>query len=415
MIFGQVYESGVTEPAGCASAVTAQLGYGPVDSDPLSGNWQWQAAQCNLNCLACGNNDEFMGSLTIGTAGQYWYTFRFSLDDGQNWKIAEGRGVATVRGPTGQLFIWQLEPAFGKVAGGDTVTVKGEKFASGARILIDGTEAPTTFINEGELRITTPEHAAGPVEVKVINPDNAQASLADGFLYVLRGTPSLERNSSNEIEIETTSGNDWHSHHLVAQGEAGSNWGANFADRLYLAYDQQNLYLGIAGFVESNNAIVVYLDVDYGRGTGVADMKTLSDNWGVDSNFGLDNAVSSIVEAHAGGFGAEYAAGTLGMAGIEASDDGPQRWNLAGLRKLQPADNFSWMGGATVRTSAVNKVLEMSLPWSVLTGSLPSGSKVALFVRLLNSDGQYLSNDTLPPDNATRPDVVNQVFVFDVR
>ena len=415
-IYGQVYEAGLTEPPGCAPGISAELGWGPAGSDPAVDDsaWQWTPASCNGQCSTCGNNDEYQGTISINDPGQYLYTFRFSLDGG-DWLVAEGRGSATVRGAGEVLEIWQVEPDFGSVLGGSALTVRGAAFVDGAVVSLDGVPLQTSFVDSGTLQVVAPAHPAGAVEVAVSNPDDSSASLPQGFVYVLRATPDLEPGSSGEIEIDTTSGNDWDELLLVGENAAGSDWGSNHADRLYLAYDDENLYLGIAGFVESGattNAIVAYLDIDYGPASGVGNMNTLADDSG-----GLDAAVSSVCVVGDAGFGAEYAAGTLGMAAIEADDNDPQRWNLAGLRGLDPADDFPWLSGATVRTGPVNQVVEMALPWQVLLGGpLPgSGFRAALFVRLLNGDGQYLSNDTLPADDPLNPQEVNQVVVFDVR
>lgn len=420
-IYSQVYEANLTEPPGCAPGISAELGWGPAGSDPAvdDSSWQWSAASCNGQCSTCGNNDEYQGTISIPTAGQYLYTFRFSLD-GSNWLVAEGRGNATVRGGGDVLEVWRVEPNFGSVLGGSTLTVSGAAFVDGAVVWLDGVPLQTTFIDSGTLQVVTPAHSAGAVEVRVNNPDDSSASLPQGFLYVLRATPSLDPGPSGEIEIDTQSGNDWNDLLLVGENAPGSNWGDNHADRLYLAYDDENLYLGIEGFVEATsntNAIVAYLDIDFGPATGVADMNALSDDTGLPGGSpGLDAAISSICVVNVGGFGADFAAGTLGMAAIERADDGPERWNLAGLRGLQPGDDFPWLA-STVRTSVTNQVVEMALPWQVMLGGAlpPSGLRAALFVRLLNSDGQYLANDTLPADDPLNPQEVNQVVVFDVR
>jgi hypothetical protein len=83
LIFGRVYKEGVTEPAGPPAGIGAQVGYGPVGTDPRSTpGWLWFDAVWNVSCEYCGNDDEFMKSLTITTPGTYSYTYRFSEDGG---------------------------------------------------------------------------------------------------------------------------------------------------------------------------------------------------------------------------------------------------------------------------------------------------------------------------------------------
>ncbi len=419
-IYGQVYEPGLTEPPGCAPGIYAEIGWGPAGTDPAVDDtgWNWSTASCNDQCTACGNNDEYMGTITIPTEGEYLYTFRFSLD-GQNWLVAEGRGTAVVHSGSG-LRIDSVEPDFGTVLGGTQVTVRGAGFADGAVVSIDGVPLQTSFADSGTLQVLTAAHAAGRVDVEVRNPDDTTALLPGGFEYVLRATPDLAPGQGGEITIDTESGTDWSPLLMVAENPAGSNWDTNRADRLYVAYDDQNLYLAIEGFVESGmttNAIVAYLDTDYGPASGVTNMNNLTDDTGANGNPGLDAAISSICVVNEGGFGAEFAVGTLGMAAIEGYDDSPDRWNLAGLRGLQPPDDFPWIGGATVRTSAANAAIEVSIPWQQLIGgNIPAtGMKLGLFVRLVNHDGQYLSNDTLPLDDPANPAQVNKVVVVSVR
>jgi len=138
-------------------------------------------------------------------------------------------------------------------------------------------------------------------------------------------------------------------------------------------------------------------------------MNTLADN-----SAGIDDAISSKCNVTAGGFGAEFAVATQGMVGVEAGNLVPE----AGLRLLvSPAapDDFGWLA-STVKTSPTEHGVEAAVPLDVLLGGLPpEGARLAVFARLLNSDGQFLSNDTLPMDNPVSPEEVGSVFVFDVR
>lgn len=79
LIYGRIFEAGLTEAAGAAATVVAQLGYGPAGSDPTSPDWVWVDATFNTQV---GNDDEYAASLTIPTPGSYSYTYRFAIDDG---------------------------------------------------------------------------------------------------------------------------------------------------------------------------------------------------------------------------------------------------------------------------------------------------------------------------------------------
>jgi hypothetical protein len=65
-------------------------------------------------------------------------------------------------------------------------------------------------------------------------------------------------------------------------------------------------------------------------------------------------------------------------------------------------------------------VLEAFIPWCVLYNGLstpPEDSQLALFIRIVNSTGDYSSNQALPEDptfETDSPQMVNEVMVFDV-
>jgi hypothetical protein len=89
LIFGRVYEAGVTEPAGASSRISAQLGYGASGSDPTTSTWSWAPMAYNVQF---GNDDEYMGTLTVPAAGTFAYTTRASLD-GVNWTYCDSDGA----------------------------------------------------------------------------------------------------------------------------------------------------------------------------------------------------------------------------------------------------------------------------------------------------------------------------------
>ncbi|MBW1810551.1 MAG: IPT/TIG domain-containing protein [Deltaproteobacteria bacterium] len=422
LVYAQVYEPQVTEAAGCGPGITAQLGYGDQGTSPVDdpGSWSWVDAECNPDCGTCGNNDEYLAAFAISQAGQFSYAYRFSMDTETTWVYAEGIGTVTVRGGGVDLEIWEIQPAFGSVLGNTAITVKGNAFVDGALVALDGEELVTTFVDENTLSAISLAHVMGTVEVKVTNPDDEFVSLPSGYQYLLRGTPNLDRTDEGKIEIETTSQTDWSELFLAGENSQGSNWGSNRADRLYVAFDDNNLYLGIEGWVDyqAGNALIVYIDTDFGTGLGISNMNELTDDSGYEDSPGLDAAVSSIcVASSVEGFGAEFAVGTLGMAEIEAVVIDPAVWVIAGLRGLANPADFEWIEGTVVRTSSENNAIEMAIPLASILGQElpPNGAHLAVFARLANHHGEYLSDDTLPLDNPAFPEVVGQVFVFDIR
>lgn len=98
LIYGRIYEQGVTEPAGASAMVIAEVGYGPSGSDPTTSMaWQWFPATFNVQL---GNDDEYQSSFVVNTAGTYAYTYRFSLDGGTDWTAADLNGAGSNSGLT---------------------------------------------------------------------------------------------------------------------------------------------------------------------------------------------------------------------------------------------------------------------------------------------------------------------------
>jgi len=83
LIFGQVFAGGITDSGGDPDSILAQIGLGPTGSDPFTdGNWTWEDADWNDQCMSCGNTFEYMKVLNPEAAGDYLVGFRFSVDDG---------------------------------------------------------------------------------------------------------------------------------------------------------------------------------------------------------------------------------------------------------------------------------------------------------------------------------------------
>ncbi|MEW6735240.1 MAG: IPT/TIG domain-containing protein [Acidobacteriota bacterium] len=74
-------------------------------------------------------------------------------------------------------------PERGPTVGGDNVKVSGLNFRPGARVIFDGRELPTTFVDVNFLSIKTPLHNPGTVNVTVINPDGQAAELKNAYTY----------------------------------------------------------------------------------------------------------------------------------------------------------------------------------------------------------------------------------------
>ena len=90
-LYGHVFHEGVTEGGGAGSGITAEVGWGAHGSDPSSGGWTWVTASYlnDVDHLELDDADEYVTTLTISSAGDYSYAFRFSVDSGENWLFCD--------------------------------------------------------------------------------------------------------------------------------------------------------------------------------------------------------------------------------------------------------------------------------------------------------------------------------------
>jgi len=78
-----------------------------------------------------------------------------------------------------------VEPEEGKVSGGDTVLVRGERFQKGIRIFFGDSEAQqVVFVSPSVLRVRTPPGLLGPVDVRALNSDGRWSVCSWCFTYV---------------------------------------------------------------------------------------------------------------------------------------------------------------------------------------------------------------------------------------
>ncbi|MFO0599593.1 MAG: IPT/TIG domain-containing protein [Myxococcaceae bacterium] len=93
--------------------------------------------------------------------------------------------------------VTSVSPAVGFTPGGQTLTINGTNFTTGATVTVGGTAA-TGVVRVSATRLTaiTPAHAVGAVDVVVTNSDSQTATLTNGFTYVAPPTvTSLTPNS----------------------------------------------------------------------------------------------------------------------------------------------------------------------------------------------------------------------------
>ncbi len=102
IVYGRIFESGVTPAAGAHANVRAQLGYGLAGSDP-STQTSWAFVNATYN-VQVNNDDEYQATLTApplaSGAVSYAYTYRMSVDGGLTWTYCDTDGAGSNAGLT---------------------------------------------------------------------------------------------------------------------------------------------------------------------------------------------------------------------------------------------------------------------------------------------------------------------------
>jgi hypothetical protein len=112
--YGRIYEvlggTQITGQGSASSMITAQFGYAPANAggSPSSNPeyevaWVWADAAYNPTCSTCGNNDEYMYTLSLPASGKYNFTYRFSVDGGTSWTVCDDDGAGSDVGLTFDL------------------------------------------------------------------------------------------------------------------------------------------------------------------------------------------------------------------------------------------------------------------------------------------------------------------------
>jgi len=391
-LYGRVYVSGVTDGAGQGTGVTAQFGYGPAGTDPANAGagWSWTSGTYHVSVdgLMPGGlaNDEYSGAVTINTAGQYALAVRFSRDAGASWTVCDTDGsengvqpnlltAANVTSGTSFQLV-SINPTWGPVAGNQTVTLTGTGFATGMTVSIGGSTCGNVQVigPTSATCVTTARATVGPSTVAAaLNTDNV--SLTDAYYYAPYMTPTLNGDLA-----------EWTAVYSLGTNAVVTDWGAtDELNGLFFAYDDARLYLAFDGGSALGNAVILYLDTDYGAGTGVRTGSSLSDNSGE-----LDNAVSGAFSIGDAQFGAEWAVGTKSMTvkTLGSYND------MSGLRNIAiDSSDFAWYDQEEIAVGT--QIIEIAIPFNVL-GISTGTSQLAVFALISDWSGQSYCNQSLP-------------------
>jgi hypothetical protein len=129
--------------------------------------------------------------LTTDDAGRYFFGVTES-------------GISMMRLNATPLSIGNLQPAFGQPASGQTVTIRGSGFQSGAVASVGGVQTSTTFVDEDTLMATVPALSLGFQDVTVTNVNGNSYTIQGGFQVLGPSlTPSITGFSPVELIAAT--------------------------------------------------------------------------------------------------------------------------------------------------------------------------------------------------------------------
>lgn len=399
----------ISNASGPTDGLVVEFGYGPKGTLPNTSPakpeeaWVWAKATFQNEDALKGEETwgATLGVLPLGEYGlavratwaeQTVYGDKNGSEDGVS---SEQLGTILVSKPDLTPKVTGLEPPFVSTKGG-TITILGKNLPNTTAVTIKSSvpAPPLTGKNisvvDGKgLSVTIESGMTSPLPprpatVQVTPPGAPTIELKDGLAVCPIDSPVIDG------AVDGVSGNDWHFLSMMGINDTPSSWSGNSVSQLWAAYDKTNLYVGVVGNVEAANAIVVYVDIDYGAGTGAKSPVDLKDNSGA-----VDDAIASSFVCTDSKFGADFAMATIGLQSFSTGN--PSESTGAGWRDLKNDSDFAWLG-ATVLAQA-GKGVEGALPLATIfpNGVPANGTRIALYAVVTNKDG------SVAPDNGVCP------------
>ncbi len=412
----------LSQKSGPTEGLAVEFGVGPkgtlpnaTPADPKDA-WTWKAA-------AFLSEDTIKGEETYGVdlgvlpIGAYAFSVRATyasftaygdLNGSEDGVDGAKLGSILVQKPDLTPKVTGFEPAWLSIKGGK-LTILGANLAKATKVEVVSTIPGFTTIGTDPvvvpgkgIQVTIPPDIKGflpprPANVQVTPPGAPTVTLDAPLAVVPIDTPTMDGSV----------GLDWNFGTAIGQCTNGTSWDSNSLGTLNVAYDSDNLYVGVSGQVEVQNAIVGYVDLDYGAALGVKNPADLKDETGA-----LDAALSSKFTCSDAKFGAEFAFGSVGMLSVtsgKASDAGSAGW-----RSLGNINDFAWYGAPLY--AQANKALETAIPLADLfpSGIPAAGRRVGLFVVITNKAGDAAPDGGAIPDKTQGAFVIDAIAWFDI-
>jgi uncharacterized protein YegL len=133
--------------------------------------------------------------------------------------------------PVEELTVSEITPNTGKLSGGELIYLQGKKFDPAVKVYFGEKAAElVTYYSDQRVAVKAPAgDSAGPVDVKVVNPDGKSVTVADGYTY----KPDPKLPAPEITSVTPNSG-------LVKGGEIVSIKGNNFQNgvKVYFGVNQ---------------------------------------------------------------------------------------------------------------------------------------------------------------------------------
>ena len=180
-----------------------------------------------------------------------------------------------------------------------------------------------------------------------------------------------------EITIDGEIDEGWKSSYINTHPSSWSE--VNNFDDLYIARDNTNLYIAIdGGFDAGGNTINIYIDKDYGDGTGLNDFSNI-----------------------AGGAYGDHLRKNISTTSEFGADVAFTAWELnyeIGVVSLEDESNVEQNIIEESNISLNNNVIEFSIPFTAFytNGEIPMGEKIALVAIIGGGDEDSFADDSIP-------------------
>jgi DNA-binding beta-propeller fold protein YncE len=107
---------------------------------------------------------------------------QLTLDDaGNNLYVLTQSGFTSLHFAFVPLSVAYMNPGQGPASGGTSLTIRGSGFEPASQVYLNGAPAATTVLDSQTITAVTPQMTAGPVQLKIQNPDGQAYSLDNLF------------------------------------------------------------------------------------------------------------------------------------------------------------------------------------------------------------------------------------------